>query len=138
LDDDDDSPLSPSASAKIAETTKRLDNAVIEVLGADWVARSMKNLPDWHETPGNINIPVIIRLWNLAKGLNMVEYAKMRYNLLGAGGHWFPGENAGETAKLADDMINILKNSGAAFPEKTVEVLQEAHSLLHAPQESAK
>jgi len=35
-----------------------------------------------------VNIPVILGLRNLAIAYDMIEYAKMRYNI-GSGGEWF-------------------------------------------------
>ena len=63
-------------------------------------------LPEPDETPGGINIPMILWLRTLAKAFDMTEYCKMRYNLLGNGGHWFPGANAGEVEKY--DLSQVL------------------------------
>jgi predicted aldo/keto reductase-like oxidoreductase len=126
----DDGSLLSETSAKIAETIKRLNNAMTDALGADWLEHSQKKLPVWSETPGNINIPVTLRMWNLAKGLDMIEYAKMRYNLLGKGGHWFPGESAAKTAKFASELEATLTSSNSPFPDRIIATLKEAHTLL--------
>jgi ABC-type amino acid transport substrate-binding protein len=41
-----------------------------------------KGHPRVGEVPGHINVWEILRLWNYAKSLDMVEFGKMRYNLL--------------------------------------------------------
>ena len=56
----------------------------------------------------------------------MNEYGKMRYNLLGNGGHWFPGKNAENVNKL--DLSNCLFDSPNR--EKIPNLLAEAHELL--------
>ncbi len=95
-------------------------------LGADWMRDWQTGIPDWEEVPGNIHIWEILRLWNHASALDMVEFAKMRYNLLGNGGHWFPGLNAAELGK--HDLRPCL--SGSPFPERIIETLAQAHDLL--------
>jgi hypothetical protein len=56
----------------------------------------------------------------------MVEYGKMRYGLLGNGGHWFPGK------KLEGVDIDAVKAKVSSHPFASVipERLQEAHTLL--------
>jgi uncharacterized protein len=106
----------------------RLEQAMVEVLGESWVKTWEQGLPPHEETPGNINIPVLLWLRNLALAYDLVEYGKMRYNLLGNGGHWFPGRNA---IKLQDiDLSECLKRS----PHHKVipQLLAETHELLGA------
>ncbi len=64
----------------------------------------------------------------MAIAYDMIEYGKMRYNLLGNASHWFPGKNA---AKLADyDLSECLANSPNAG--KIPEILGKTHQLLGA------
>lgn len=105
---------------------RRLRQAMAEVLGDDWLAGWEQGIPEWESVPGQIHIWEIIRLWNYAKSLDMTEFAKMRYNLLGNGGHWFPGLNA---ASLAEhDLRPCLSRS--PFRDRIIEVLGEAHRML--------
>jgi hypothetical protein len=96
-------------------------------LGADWVHHWHEGLPRQIDTPGELNIPEILRLWTYAKGLDMVEFGKMRYNLMGNAGHWFPGQQA---AAVDDEALQpFLKNS--PFAGRIPGILREAHALLH-------
>ena len=73
---------------------KRLNEAAINSLGNSWLTTWEQGLPDWQNTPGNMNLPVLLWLHNLIEAWDMVGYSKARYALLGNGGHWFPGANA--------------------------------------------
>jgi uncharacterized protein len=104
----------------------RLEQAAIDQLGSEWVKTWHVGLPDPEHTPNRINIPVILWLRNLAIAYDMVDYAKMRYNLLGNGGHWFPGNRVDRLADV--DLRPCLAHSPHA--DKIPALLAEAHEWL--------
>jgi predicted aldo/keto reductase-like oxidoreductase len=110
----------------IAPIEKRLRDEMERTLGADWCRRWFEGLPHYVDVPGGINVSEILRLWMHAKSLDLVDWAKMRYNLLGQGDHWFPGENAGKAATL--NLRGALVKS--PFAERIPEILRESHELL--------
>jgi predicted aldo/keto reductase-like oxidoreductase len=96
--------------------------------GAEWTREWSRDLPPYVDIPGEINVQEIVRLWNYAKGLDLVEWGKMRYNLMGNAGHWFPGTNAAEF----DERGVLRALDGYRFAERIPPILREAHALLHA------
>lgn len=109
-----------------APIAARLRAELDRQLGADWTANWWRNLPEWEQIPGHVNVHEILRLWTYAKGLGMVEFGKMRYNLMGNAGHWFPGLNAATFDEPA------LRQALAASPlvDRIPEILRDAHRLL--------
>ena len=105
---------------------KKLREEMENMLGADWCARWPDGLPHYVDVPGKVNIVEILRLWTYAKSLDLVDWGKMRYNLLGQADHWFPGEHV---AKMDHAKISraITKSP---FAEKIPSILKEAHKLL--------
>ena len=119
-------PLLDRADEILPPILARLEQAAIAALGEDWVKTWHIGLPKYDETPGDVNIPVILALRNLAIAYDLTEYAKTRYNLLGNGGHWFPGNKAEQVSKL--DLAKSLAQSPHA--DKIPALLEDAHKLL--------
>lgn len=119
-------PLLEKADEILPPILTRLEREAIACLGEDWVKTWSVGLPPLEETPENINIRVILWLRNLALAYDTIEYGKMRYNLLGNGGHWFPGANAKNVKKL--DLSQCLANS--PHGDKIPALLAETHQLL--------
>ena len=78
--------------------------------------------------PQDVAIPQILRLRNLMKAFNLTEFGKMRYNLLGEGGDWFPGQKS--------DKCNSCGECLPRCPEKLQipELLAETHDILTGEQ----
>ncbi|MBD2724893.1 aldo/keto reductase [Nostoc sp. FACHB-892] len=114
------------ASEILPPILARLEEEAIATLGEDWVKSWETNLPTFDQTPGEVNIRVILWLRNMAIAYDMIDYAKMRYNLLGNGGHWFPGNKANRLDEL--DLRQCLARNPHA--DKIPQVLAQTHQML--------
>jgi uncharacterized protein len=114
------------AAEIVGPIVERLNAELEAVRGKDWAETWNLGLPEWDATPGGVNIPIILRMFNLVKAFDMLEYGKMRDNMLGSGGNWFPGN------RLDKLDGNDLGPCLAASPHKDVipALLQETHELL--------
>ncbi|HEY5959726.1 MAG TPA: aldo/keto reductase [Polyangiaceae bacterium] len=114
----------------IAPVEAKLKQELERALGKEWAEGWSTGLPEWQDMPGEINIREILRLYNLAKGLDMVTYGRMRYNLLENSGHWFPGRSAA----LVDEAAILAKlTDKSPFAKRIPTILREAHELLVGP-----
>ena len=119
-------PLLDKADEILPPILERLEKEAIAVLGKDWYDNWKIGLPEYEDTPGNVNLPVILWLRNLALAYDMTEYGQARYNLLTNAGHWFPGAKANQIERL--DLQPCLKDS--PYADKIPSLLMETDELL--------
>ncbi len=84
-------------------------------------------LPSWDRTPGLINIPFILWLFNLARGWGLMDYSRERYRRLGEEVKWVPGNNGSHARR--HEMGSIAEGAGLSADELYA-LLEEAHQLL--------
>lgn len=116
-------PLLDRAKDVISPTLLLLHDEKNSILGKPWCDSWRDGLPEWEKAPGEINVREIVRMWNLDTAFDMREYAIMRYNLLGQGGHWFPGKNAAEL----DESAMRAAIEGHVDADRVIRALREAH-----------
>jgi len=122
--------LYESREAVTRPIAARIREAAIEVLGEEWWDHWQEGVPDYNDLPSEVNAWEILRLWNWVKVLDLVDFGKMRYNLLGQAGHWFPGNNASRFNRR--DMLWALRKS--PFQQEIPDRLKEAHTILFEAQ----
>jgi len=121
--------LLDDAQSHITPILKRLSDAFIQSHSDTWANNWHLGLPSLADTPGNINMLVILFLYNVAKAYDMTTYAKMRYNLFDEGGDWFLGDKPKSIEHLRSlDFTACLKNS----PHKDIipGILEETFRML--------
>ena len=108
----------------IPKILNRLKEESINSLGIEWYKSWDKNLPNWKNTPGGINIPVLLWLANLIDSFDLEEFAKSRYQLLGNGSHWFPGNNANllDVNVCESQLLKVLESH--IKPKKVIKKLR--------------
>ena len=108
---------------------KRLADAMHDATGVRHPEDMSKGMPDYLEVPGELNLEIMLWLRNLTVGWDMLDYGKMRFNLLGSGQSWFPG---GKPSNLDDvDPADLIKAAGdSPYAQRVPAMLREAVDLL--------
>ena len=115
------------AAQAVESIDRRLREEMERVLGTDWCRRWWSGLPEFVAVPGEVNLVEILRIWTYAKPLELTEWAKFRYNMLGNADHWFPGEHV---EKLDWSRLDkVIRRS--PFADRLAGILREAHDLFH-------
>jgi hypothetical protein len=109
---------------------ERLEGAQLEALGAPWLASWREGLPTWEQTPGGINVPVLLWLHNLLAAWDLDDFCRGRYGLLGNGGHWFPGENADALDQTVSEAELRAALAGSPWAEHIPDLLRELRRRL--------
>jgi predicted aldo/keto reductase-like oxidoreductase len=120
---DDTAELLPPIEARLAE-------AMREATGVEHPeAMSWVGVPEHEDAPGGFNLPLMLWLYNLARGWDMTAYGKMRMNLFGNGGHWFPGRKAVEYDQMDEGQLRAAV-AGSPFAEQIPGLLRAAVDTL--------
>ncbi|MDH4319075.1 MAG: aldo/keto reductase [Desulfobulbaceae bacterium] len=111
----------------IGDIYSKWQGAMREATGFERPDAQWNYFPTWSHTPGYVNVPFILWLYNLARGWDLLDYARSRYGQLGRDVRWVPGNNAGDAHQY--DFEKVVKNCGMGA-EKLRELLNRAHGLL--------
>lgn len=114
--------LLPQAAVLLPPIIERLERARREALGEAWLTTWQQGLPDWPDTPAQINLPVLLWLHTLLEAWDLESFGRARYGLLGQGGHWFPGRNADALdAEVSEaELLTVLDGSPWAAEIPTI------------------
>lgn len=85
------------------------------------------SLPPWEKSPGNINLRIIIWLYNIYQAWDMKQYARDRYAKLGTGSSWVPGNNGAAAAQFDFSALNKIEGLST---KKIQDLVIRAHTLL--------
>jgi len=109
---------------------ERLEQARRHTLGDAWLASWAEGLPPWQDTPGQLNLPVLLWLHNLLEAWDLESFAQARYGLLGNGGHWFPGANADAFDQEVSEAQLRVVLAGSPWAERIPGILRRLRQRL--------
>ena len=118
--------LAPQALEVLPPIVSRLAGALRDAVPAHLRDPHHLDLPEAEETPGGLNLPVILWLRNLAVAYDMIEYGQMRFNMFGSGDHWFPGKPIADLDAL--DLSAVAERCG--LKDQLKPLLNQANELL--------
>ncbi len=121
--------LLDQAEELLGPVEDRLSKAMKRAAGVAHPEDTARGMPDSGQVPGELNLEIMLWLRNLTVGWDMLDYGKMRFNLLGNAEHWFPGSKP----EVLDDVepADLVKAAGdSPFAEKVPALLREAVDLL--------
>jgi predicted aldo/keto reductase-like oxidoreductase len=109
----------------------RLQEMKVQALGQDYCSHWAEALPYWSDTPGMVNVRVILWLRTLVLSFGMLEYAQDRYGGLATSGgqsSWYPGGRAERALELRSEISAACQDNrwAAEIPG----YLAEMHALL--------
>jgi predicted aldo/keto reductase-like oxidoreductase len=122
--------LLAEAPRQLPPILERLAAARQEALGEAWLASWRQGLPSWQETPGGLNLPVLLWLHNLLAAWDLEDFCQGRYRLLGQGGHWFPGENADALDQTVSEADLLAALAASPWAERIPNLLRELRRRL--------
>jgi hypothetical protein len=115
------------AGEVIAQIDHQCCQAMTRTTGFSRPEALWPKFPPWDRTPGLINIPFILWLFNLARGWGLLAYGRRQYRKLGREVKWVPGNNGAEAGR--HDLKSIADRAGLEN-EELVSLLEAAHRLL--------
>ena len=121
-------PKLDDAAAVIAPVDQRLQEELVKTMGEDWAAHWQEELPWIVQVPEEFPLYQVLRMYTMAKAWDLTGFGEMRYNLLGSGGHWFPGT---KVDKVDFDMLPEVLG-GYRFADRVPDILREAHAMFNA------
>ncbi|MBE9222751.1 aldo/keto reductase [Cyanobacterium stanieri LEGE 03274] len=102
------------------KTFDKVEQSLSHTLGQDICSQCYQCLP----CPENINIPEVLRLRNLGVGLDMVDFARYRYQMFENAGHWFWGNKGSKCTDCGEclpkcpqnlSIPNLLRDADSRF-----------------------
>ncbi len=81
----------PERAALSGAIARRIREEVDRHFVPGWHRTYAAGIPPHDRCPGGIHVREVLRLYTWAKAMDMVEFAKSRYNLFAHAGDWFPG-----------------------------------------------
>jgi hypothetical protein len=108
---------------------EKLKALMREKTGVDHPEGMNAGLPEPEDTPDGLNLEVMLWLRHLAVGWGLEAYGKSRFNLLGNGGHWFPGSAVDKDTTLNLDAVAQAVR-GTPYADKIPALIAESQRLL--------